>query len=65
MRPILGVLRCGVTSIRVNCEAMMINCNLYIRIQLGQGLEVNYEGTAVQLPYHREFVSIWLVNKLF
>eukprot|EP00116_Pleurobrachia_bachei_P007812 sb/3468074/ len=30
-----------------------------VRVQLGQGREINYEGRAVLLPYHREFVSIW------
>jgi len=30
-----------------------------VRVQLGQGLEVNYEGRSVPLPYAREFVSIW------
>ncbi|XP_063680485.1 mucin-2-like [Bolinopsis microptera] len=30
-----------------------------VRVQLGQGLEVNYEGRSVPLPYNREFVSIW------
>jgi len=29
------------------------------RIQLGQGLEVNFEGKSVPLPYNSEFVSIW------
>lgn len=30
-----------------------------VRVQLGQGLEVNYEGRTVPLPYNREFLSIW------
>lgn len=34
------------------------------RVQLGRGLEVNYEGTMVKLPYNSEFVSIWYDSDL-